>query len=770
MNTLQLTPSERLRVERIDELVASGGVEELIASLGDASWTVRRAAIAGLAALADDAVVPLCDWIRYRRSTENAIAAAVDALVASRGQTVTEHVTALLHDRRPDVVADAAQILGRRRTTSAIVDLRRAVANPNDNVAVAAIEALGRIGGAGGIDTLIAATRSGNFFRVFAAMQVLATLNDPRTIEPLAALLDDPGYRTAAAAALGRTGSPQAIGPLVALLDADPVLVGSALGELIAHADWNGSAKHVVTMLRTMLGDAIGRFSALLPVAPVEDGAKILIVIGRLGGPSELPVLAGLVDTPLRDRALAAMLEIGKRDDTAIAALLATAEGPVRCAILPIVTAIQWAPAIRPLLDDEDPEIRALACQALARIGDTAAVPRLFAALEDPHPRVSLAATSAIHSLHTSDTEQQTLHVLRHGSPAARRHALRIVSYLGFTNAHREVSELIAQPDPRVRELAIATRGTLASPDVDDELARLVAPAQPPATRAAAMRAIALRGGTQALATLERALDDENPWVRYYACQGLGRASHAAAIPALVARLQDSSTQVRLGAIEALSSIDAPEAWNAVLAAAASSDPDQHRAALLGIGLVAREAAVPALLAAANSPDTATRIIALSGLARHSDPRVLAALVRAARDDAEIRDAAVSLVAERTDLEAAHALIDIAVAVDDVEHPIHAALAQRSPARIAALRERSASGDERTAIVTTAALGRMDDAAATAALFELIDSPNPIVRRVAATVLMAIGASGAPAIVARMSREDPDLAVRRACAAASESV
>jgi HEAT repeat protein len=113
-------------------------------------------------------------------------------------------------------------------------------------------------------------------------------------------------------------------------------------------------------------------------------------------------------------------------------------------------------------------------------------------------------------------------------------------------------------------------------------------------------------------------------------------------------------------------------------------------------------------------------------------------------------------------------LIEIAIGADDQGHPAHAALSRPSQARIAALRARSTTADERTAIALTAALGRMHDPRATSALFELLAVPSPISRRVAATVLIEIGATGARDLVSRMSREDPDPAVRHACAAATE--
>jgi HEAT repeat protein len=329
------------------------------------------------------------------------------------------------------------------------------------------------------------------------------------------------------------------------------------------------------------------------------------------------------------------------------------------------------------------------------------------------------------------------------------------------------VRAAIHDADPRVAELAIGTLGSLADDAIADDLIALLAVESPAANRAAAMRALALRGTPPDV--LARYLDDEFAWVRYYAVQGLGRSGHVPAIPALVQKLRDASPQVRLAAIEALSSIDAPAALDVVLAAARSEDPDELRAALLGLG--GANAALPVLLAAVKTPDIATRIVALSSLAKHSAPSAIEALIAAAlATEPEIRDAAVSLLAERTDREAADALAEVAAQTDDPDHPVHAALSVPSPARISALRQGCASADERSAPTFASALGRMHDARATAALLELVAVPNAVSRRVAAIVLVEIGLPGAKELVVRMSREDPDPAVRRACAASSESL
>ena len=182
--TATLTSEEATRVDRIDHLVASGldATDELVVMLTDRSWAVRRAVVSALAALGAAAVPALCRARVGARDDEARIAAAVDALVASIGAGVDDAVAGLAGDANPAVVADVAQILGRRRTSNAVPLLVELTRHANDNVAVGAIEALGRVGGRAAVESLVETVRGGNFFRSFPAIDVLGRSGDPRAV------------------------------------------------------------------------------------------------------------------------------------------------------------------------------------------------------------------------------------------------------------------------------------------------------------------------------------------------------------------------------------------------------------------------------------------------------------------------------------------------------------------------------------------------------------------------------------------------------------
>jgi HEAT repeat protein len=773
--TFTLTEAERGRVEHIDHLVALGGrsVDELIASMSDSSWTVRRAAVAGLAALGDDAVGPLCLWLRDARTAEHAIAAAVDALVASIGPTVPARVVDLLAHTDAAVVADAASILGRRRVATEAPRLAELLEHTDDNVAVAAIEALGAIGGTISIDALIDVLHRTSFFRTFPALQVLAKTGDPRVIAPIADLLADDGLRVEAARALGRTGSALAIAPLSSLLprssDTMARLVASALSDLFVRATWSGATEVVSSTMRAALAPVSGRFVAALRGSDALERVAIAKVLGTIGDADTMAVLVDLLGDPgVRSAATEAIRQIGSLHADALIEALSNGSTATRFALLPIVGTARAGESVRKLLTDEDPEIRARACEALGRIGDTASVPQLFLALGDRNPRVTYAATAAIHSLGIESTSTLAIHALAIGTTNVRRQALRIIAYLGCEAAFEPVQAAIEDPDIRIAELAVAALGALENPRVESILLTL-ARRSSDALRSATMRAAALRGGDVMAELLVRGLDDDAAWVRYYACQGLGRLGKSSSTAGLVSRLADAYPHVRIAAIEALARLDTPQAWQALTSAARSTDADEQRAALVGLSSVPRAAAVPFLLAAARSPETPTRLIALAGLAIMSDSRALDELAAAGCGEiVELRDAALSLLADSAGRPAADVLVDIVIATD-ADHPAHLTLSRPSPVRIHAISDRLAVAEDGTASILAAALARMAVPDATAALFGALSASSAPARRAAAVSLIAIDAPGAAGAVSRLASEDPDPDVRRACQAAVES-
>jgi HEAT repeat protein len=772
--SVAISAADRRRIEALDRLTAGGeaAVPSLLDMLDEPSWTVRRAVVAGLAALGDEAVAPLVARLATRRENEAAIAANVDALVGSSGN-VEAAISLLADNESAAVVADVAQVLGRRRSVAALPVLRRLVAHADDNVAVAAIEGLGRIGGRGAIETLIGAARSGNFFRTFPAIDVLGRSGDPRAVDPLTALLDDPHYTLEAARALGRSGDRRAVAPLLALLgrpaDAEVRVAALALAGLHArYLQRYGEARAIAETARHGAAPAAER--RLVRILPGSDAAEqeaICTVLGWIGSEASISTLAALLAMtgPVAAAAADAMTKLSRENDTQLLAAIRAGGSARRMRLLPLVTRVAAADDVAGCLDDPDPEVRVAACEALARIGAVGQVGPLFDCLTDGNPAVVQAAVAAIQALGGTRSEELALGAVRDEAPVVRRAGLRILTYFAFPSAFDACVAGLADVNPQVREAAIAGLPYLDDPRAHDLLVETTRDAAP-RTRAAAMRALAQVPGpdVRATAALLRGLADGDPWVRYYACQTLGRIGYEAAGEAIGARLTDDAGQVRVAAVEALSHLSGDAAFEALRRAAEVDEPDVRRASLVGLGISKRPEALPVVLAATDSTDAATRLVALSALVAFEDPRVLPALARAAADEDEsVRGAAASFLAGRRGADATNAIITLLRKLPGDER-LTAALANVVEGRVATVVGALETADDEIAPVLTGALARMQRADATAALHAALESTNVCARKAAAPTLAAIGTPEAIASLQRALTGDPDPEVRHIAA------
>ncbi|HEX9102080.1 MAG TPA: HEAT repeat domain-containing protein, partial [Polyangia bacterium] len=228
---LTLSKDDAARLSVVEQLAHAGAqsVGALVAALDDPSWAVRRAVVAALARIGAPAVERLAGVLKSGRDHEARLAAAVDALSASRGPVEATMLALIDEAAPPPVMCDAAQVLGRRKSAASVPTLERLTTHADDNVAVAAIEALGRIGGGAGVSTLVALVARGNFFRTFPALEVLGGSGDRRAVEPLLRALGNPLFAIEAVRALGHTGDERAVPALLdRLRDAQESLVRTA--------------------------------------------------------------------------------------------------------------------------------------------------------------------------------------------------------------------------------------------------------------------------------------------------------------------------------------------------------------------------------------------------------------------------------------------------------------------------------------------------------------------------------------------------------------
>jgi HEAT repeat protein len=765
-----VTHAEQQRIDRVRAALEGAEHSLLLGMRSDPSWVVRREVIAALAALGDSVTPALLLSLVNERKDETQIAATVDTLAASTGN-VELVLRSLLNGSSAQVLADVANILGRRRNTASVSVLAELSKHGDDNVAVAAIEGLGRVGGRAVVDVLVEAVQSGNFSRTFAAIDVLGRSGDPRAIAPLAHLLDSVYFSIEAARALGRTRDRGAVAPLAQRLsspaDANVRVAALALADLHARQrERFGTSLPIEEALRkTVPSVALRRLDQAFGAADVAEKVAICTVLGALRDERARTTLVRALDesAPVVAAAAEALEALGSDSTQEVLAALREPGAARRLALLPILTQTAATEAVTACLLDEEPAVRAAACEALARIGNPAAAQALIPLLDDANPGVVRATVSALQSLGNSETYASTMQAARSARVGVRRAALRVLAYFGHEPALPLFIEATRDGDARVREVAIGGLAFIGQHDALDALLALASSAEAK-TRAHALRALGdTTSDERVIAQLRAALDDVDPWARYYACQALGKLAVESATADIVKRLEDEAGQVRIAAIEALSHLRGDLAFSALQRAAEQAELDARRAALIGLGLARRIEALPLLCQIARASDAATRLVALSALAELDDPRALDELAHAVDDDDEnVSSAAIGFLGERLGAEATQILCTL-LTRPALRARVQATLATAREGRVAGLMVALRGADDELAARLTSILAHLGVPDATAALFEGLTLPNAAARKAAATTLVAAGKPHAHALLQRLSAEDPDAEVRRVC-------
>lgn len=769
-----LTEPEQKRVTETQQLKTGGNrsVAQLTGMLTDPSWVVRRAVVDALASLGDAAVAPLCHILTAQRDNEARIAAAVDALVASRA-AVESAVIELVKSDDPAIVADAAQILGRRRSQFGVATLISLIQHSNENVVVAAIEGLGRVGGRVAVEALIEAVNSGSFFKTFPAIDVLGRSGDPRVVEPLSRLLNNPSFLPEAARALGRTGERSAVRPLTALLNSPSdsivrIAVASLweLRERFEEKSGGGSIAIDDLIQTDVTSEMVRRLGRVLIGAYDHEAMALCRLLGTVGNAEAAPLLTATLNAnpEIASCAAEALKKLGGDADQSLLQALRTGDSARRKALLPAISRRSSAIGVVDCLQDSDPDVRAVACDTLARLSNVSIVGQIFPLLEDKNPRVVHAATSAIQTLGSREARVKAVEASGSKNPIVRRAALRILGYFGHAEAMLPLLNGLQDVDPRVREAALQ-----GLPYVEDQRAieALFEAARNPIdrTRALAMRSLGQvpKASERVYSVLLKGLRDGDAWVRYYACQSLGRLAYDAATPEIAKLLSDEAGQVRAAAVEALSHLRAPEAHRILRETAHSTDLEIKRVAIVGLGIARRMEDLPVVLAAAASSDVPTRLVALSAMVNFPSPLVLEALSTAASDmDEQVSSSAIGFLAARPEQEATEALIDL-MRNPSTQERARTALAVESEGRIPGLLVALESTDDELAPLLMAILSKVDRAETRAALLASIKLPNVAARKAAAAVLATRRDPEMKLAVREAAENDPVAQVREIC-------
>jgi HEAT repeat protein len=600
-------------------------------------------------------------------------------------------------------------------------------------------------------------------------------LRDSRAIPVLIRLLPDPVYGSEAIRALSRVGDYSALAPLV---------------EQLSRAN-ESTVRAIALALATIHERSLSRFGDAALVERVVQGAHhlpqlrrqllsgltradsseqlaLMQVLSWVGEEGTVPHLLALLDTPgpVADGAVASLKRLRGSAEPQLIEALRVGNSARRRLLVPLLGGHLAAGAeLAACLDDEDPTVRALACDALAHSGDTRHVAAIFPLLGDPDLRVSQAALAAIQSLGSVETKELALRAAYAENAQVRAAVLRVLGYFAYPEGLSALVAASRDPDESLRLAALSGLPLMDAPAALDAV--LVARSHRSArTRAAAVRALGqMTDRPQVIDSLLAALSDPDPWVRYYACQSLGKARNESTTEALASLLGDGSGQVRVAAVEALAHLGGQRAFEVLAALMHAEDPDLFRAALVGLGISKRKEALKPLRLAAISPIAATRLVALSALGELGLPESVPIFASAAEDtDPGVRTAAEAFLAAHTHPSASAELLRL-LGKDPSRESLIQALARPVPGRVDAVLAALRFADDALASALVSALARTHSEAANAGLRAAFASESSAARRAAAAALVASGDPLASQAIELAAVSDGDAEVRRICSA-----
>ncbi len=307
---------------------------------------------------------------RCRDEDENVRRAAVEHIPYIEDGRVIAVLAEALETATPRVRAAAAAAFAQIESARALPYLLKALDDEDGWVRYFAARAIGRHGYSESLDALVRLAEADPARQVrIAAVDALGRIGGPRAVAVLAALAEttEPDLMGAAMGALGHIGHPDALPPLLeALRSADQARRIKAIESLGAR----GGEGVAATLQWVAAADA----DAWVAQAAID-------ALARLTTPEAIDALVTLTaDAARRTAAVAALAHLGERYIDAIGLGIHHAQASVRRGVVEALGRMKHPRASELLtqaLDDREPSVRLAAVSALAQLGSRGAEKRL---------------------------------------------------------------------------------------------------------------------------------------------------------------------------------------------------------------------------------------------------------------------------------------------------------------------------------------------------------------------------------------------------------
>ena len=535
--------------------------------------------------------------------------------IAAVGPTAESRVTALLSSPRPLVRGQAAFILGRWRSASAIERLNTlATTEPDTEARVKIINALGEIKNRASIIPLLSLLDAHNDAVEQAVVRALASIGYP-AIKPLSYNLasPEPLKRANAARALGLIGDTLCLNDLKSLISDKDTRVRVAVAEAFGSINLNDAIEALIGLLKDP--DPKVSRQAVLSLGKYPDNRIITSLVDGL---------ASFDDTTAAEAGV-----LIKKMDPAVSrpvilSGLSSNNPRIINRLLSFIEEKRWSgfsQAIIPLISSGLPtETKLKAMETLIALGDKNALSVLETTVKSNDKRLSTRALSALLSFNevSRDTADLVAQRLQDADDEIR---LMVAEALPYTDSYRLTpiitDALVQSPHSEVKVYCLKTLGKLKYNKALPQITPLMNdPAE--TVREAAAEALVNIGDPSTADLFRTYISDDNAVIRALCAEGLARINNTASTPLLVGALSDKEASVRTSAISALGQLKAKEALNPIIQIF-YDDPelDPRVAAVEAISLIDTTFTATFILDGLKSKNTVLKKAALSASVRY---------------------------------------------------------------------------------------------------------------------------------------------------------
>ncbi|MBI4509105.1 MAG: HEAT repeat domain-containing protein [Deltaproteobacteria bacterium] len=636
--------------EPIPPELADATLVELIRTMGDASWRVRKEAVARVARWSDlGTLIPRLIACLADGNNVGLRNSAIEALIAIGKPAVAPMLDALAG--RGDEQKFIIEALAGIRDPRAVPSLARCLEDEDENVRAVAAEALGYIGGGEAELALRRRLTSADLIGRLAALESLNRLKAAISLEDLVPMLSQPVLRRAVLESIGYSGEMAALPYLVIGLNerVRGAREAAAVALLALHDSRSSEEdkRHIEgAVCNAAVEGTQGLISAVSAETPVVRRAAV-VLLGWGQWPDALPRLVdALRDEEVRSLAARAIVALGARAVAPLVEIAQEAGGSLRAEIFDILPKLgpfvdgRVASLLVSALDDEDPDAASAAARALGDLGGKEAIPPLFAALEhDLDPGVPQAAAQALAKLARRYYDEVRLLIGARGLEKVGI-GVFLCSILGSAGRDTDRPVLLGAlktGDVALRRAAAMALGKLGpASDAREALCYALAD-EDPAVRATAAQALGILGDRGAVPALVGAAGDDEALVRIAVVRTLGALGDNRAAPTLRTLARNEQGAIAMHAVESLGHLVGlgQEDEEIFLRVLAKPDPEIVKAAVRALGTREGEAAMSGLRQALDHPRWDVRQLAAHVLAVRAphNPTAREALRARAREE-----------------------------------------------------------------------------------------------------------------------------------------